>query len=254
MLLLDFRNWKIQNLGIIPNTQTALLKKDFEVLKNILKTNVLKTVTEKPLSLSSLFFENSHTVAVSAVRNLKSYYGLIDEVLDVKNKELIDYTEAIKEEVFFYGSESLVAHPSSEIALAGINQKTDESLFEEYCEDFELTPFSFDLPDGLFTRDIACFLGTTLLVCLDYISDKKTKKSLLANLKINGIDIITVSKEQVSMGILNFTVINDTVLMPKSVIEIFTTVQLNKLSEIEIIELSLSFLDQANIKLRDVII
>ncbi len=254
MLLLNFKNWSFSKTQLLPNAQKAMLKKDFDTLQTTLNLDVIETLIEQPVSLSKLFFENKTTIGVSSIKNIASYYQLIDTILEKKNKEVIDYTEASQEEIYFSGAENLNAHLNSEIAICGINKHTDESLFEEYCEDFELTPFSFEIPDNLSTRDICVFTNNTLLICLDLIKDKKVKKNLIKLLHQNNIQIINLQQNQISTGILNLIYSDNTIIMSQTTKELFHNTQLSQLNKHTIKIINCPTLELAQIKLRDIIL
>ncbi|MEN8765536.1 arginine deiminase-related protein [Wenyingzhuangia sp.] len=253
MILLDFRHWAFdQVLGCLPDTQIELLQKDFDMLLKVEEFKILDLIVGKPLSISSLFFKNESQIAISPIENLPG--GLIDVVLELEDKAVVDYSGAAREEVYFHGQNSLVSHQLKEIALCGVNAFTDESLFEEYCEDFELTPFCFDLPDNLLTRDIACFVDDILLICWEYIEDKKVKKQLFSILKSNGIKVITVTKNQVSQGILNMSLLNGKLLITQEAFCLFTEKQKQEISKQDIEVVPLPFLERLGLKLRDIIL
>lgn len=255
MILIDFRNWIFdKSLGFLPNAQKELLQRDFDTLTKNTNFKILDLGAVKPLSISNLFFKNKEQIAVSPLKNIETYYEAIDKVLETENKGTIDYTEAAEEEIYFYGQNSLVSHLASEIALCGINENTDESLFEEYCEDFELTPFSFDLPDDILTSDMACFVGNTLLICLAYIKDKKVKKDLFSLLKANRISTITFTKEQVEHGVFDMKPVGDKLILTQKAYDVFTEDQKNALLEIKTEIIKIPFLEKAGIKLRDIIL
>lgn len=257
MILVDFRNWDFgKSLGYLPSAQKELLQRDFEVLNELGDFEVLELfgVDKKPIVLSDLFFENKDNIAVSPVKNVSNFYESIDLVLETKNKEVVDYTEAADEQVYFYGASSLVVHSDSEIALCGINDFTDESLFEEYCEDFELTPFSFEISNDFLTSDIALFTGNTLLLCLDFIKDKKTRKDLFSLLKLNHLDVILVTKEQVEKGVLNMKLVENTLIITKQAEVLLTKQQKEQLLKNNTKVATLPFLEKVGVKLRDVIL
>lgn len=255
MILIDFRNWIFdKSLGYLPNAQKELLQRDFDTLTKNTDFKSLDLGAVKSLHISSLFFKSEAQIAVSPVKNISDFYEVIDRILEIENKETIDYTEAAEEEIYFHGQDSLVSHSISEIALCGINEKTDESLFEEYCEDFELTPFNFDLSKELLTSDMACFIGNTLLICLDYIKDKKVKKDLFSFLKANGICVITFTKEQVIQGVFDMKALNEKLLISKKAFDLFTEEQKQKVSNIHVEVVVLPFLEKTEIKLRDIIL
>lgn len=252
MVLIDFRSWEFKGSGFLPNAEKELLKRDFEAISSKAEFQILEVERTEALCLSSLFFENASDIAVSSIQHIEKYYKVIDAVLSKKDKEVIDYTEAGEEEVYFYGADSLVAHLNTEVALCGINTLTDESLFEEYCEDFELTPFSFDLPEGVFTSDVAFFANNKLLICLEYIKDKKQKKQLTSLLKKNGIELVAFTKAQVDEKVLNVKMLNNgRLLILNSAYDLFTEKQKEAVLDVEVIELP--FLEKAGVQLKDIL-
>ncbi len=255
MILLDFRNWEVESsLQMLQNTQKALLKKDFDTLLAVIAVGVVDLGKVEAYTFSNLFFENGNSIAVSSVKNVASFYKSIDTIIDAKQKEIIDYTEASEEAVYFYGTNSLVANLHCEIGICGVNSLSDESLFEEYCEDFELTPFSFDLPEGLYTSDIAVFVNNTLFICLDFITDKKNKKALLNLVKAKGIRVIAVQKTQVEKGVLNMKFVNNTLVITTTAYALLTDTQKKELIDFSVKQVSLPFLDRIGIRLRDIIL
>lgn len=254
MVLIDFRNWSFENFGYLPNAKSELLRRDFNSIKESINIDVLDLGSLEPFKFNSLFFENTNTIAVSPLKNIESVYASINSLLEAKNKEVMDYTEAAEEDVYFYGKNSLIAHLGSEIALCGINTLSDESLFEEYCEDFELTPFSFDITDEFLTSDFALFIGNTLLICLEFIKDKKTKKDLFSILKQQNIDVITLTKSQIESGITNIKLVGETLLITKKSYDLFTENQKQQLENFTIKIIDVPFLEKAKLTLSDVIV
>lgn len=254
MILVDFRGWEFKTqTAYLPNAQKELLQRDFDALKNIQDFNIVKSPVQA--KLSDLFFKNNHTIAVSPVNNIKHFYETLDTVLEIEDKEVIDYTEAAEEEVYFYGNNSLVAHHVLEIGICGINRNSDESLFEEYCEDFELSPFSFDLPEGLMTSDIAFFANNKLLMCLEFVKDKKAKKQLISLLKSAGIELVSFTKQQVEKGVFNAKLLNsDKMVIAQNAYDLFTEKQKEAILGIDLKIVELPFLEATEIQLRDLIL
>ncbi|WP_010137162.1 arginine deiminase-related protein [Ochrovirga pacifica] len=254
MILLDFRNWEFTTQKkYLPNAQKELVQSDFNILSELQDFSILKTTI--PVSLSDLFLKNENTIAVSSVKDIERFYETLDSVLEVEDKEVMDYTEAAEEEVYFYGSSSLVVNHKVELGICGVNENTDESLFEEYCEDFELNPFSFDLLKGVFTSDIALFVGNKLLMCLDYIKDKKLKKQLIGLLKNSGVELIAFTKEQVEQNAFNAKLLEDgRLVILQTAYNLFTEKQRAAISDIDLEIVALPFLEEANVKLRDILL
>lgn len=253
MVLVDFRKWSFGDLSYLPDSQKELLQRDFKTLNSIGDFKVID-FKKREILISDLFLENKEVVAVSSVNNLSDYFKTIDVVLEKKNKEVIDYTDAADEEVYFYGSNSLVAHHTAEIGICGVNKNSDESLFEEYCEDFELTPFSFELPEGIFTSDIAFFTINKLFICLDYIQDKKEKKQLFSILKSSGIELVSFTKEQVEQKVFNMKLLEDGhLLILQSTYDLFTEKQKAAMLDLDIEIIKLPFLEEVGVSLNQLL-
>jgi len=252
-MLINFTQWEFKT-DLLPNTLKILVTKDFETLKKISECSVLDLGILKPFKISSLFFERNGILGVSPIAHVNKFYGVIDTVLASKNVEVIDYTTAAEEKVYFNGADSLVANFKFEIGLCGINKYTDESLFEEYCEDFELTPLSFDLPDDVMTSEMSFFIGNILFICMDFIVDKKVKKQILSIVANVGLKVIYITKQQVKKGVLNMKCVADYLVITDTAKNELTNNQLKELESSKIVlkEVFLPFLDKEGIKLRDV--
>lgn len=138
--------------------------------------------------------------------------------------------------------------------MCGVNEFSDEALFEEYCEDFEMNPLVFSLPENLLTSDVAFFVNNKLLMCLEFVKDKKMKKQLLTMLKINNIELINFTKEQVTKGVFNAKVVAvDKLLISKSAYDLFTEKQKEALLGVRVEEVCIPFLEAQGVWIRDLI-
>lgn len=254
MKLVDFRNWEFKISNVLPNAQKALIKKDFDTMQSRTGFDVLKNESNEPLFFSSYYYENEDLLGISSLPKVHDFLNMFSDFIASKEKDIVDYSEAADEKIFFYGSKSLVAHSESEIGVCGVNSLSDESLFEEYCEDFELTPFGFELEEGKFTSDVCLFIGNTLFVCWDYIKDKKEKKQLLSLLKRYNIEVFSINKSQVEKDILNMVFVNRKLWMFKSVFEQFSDEQKKKLERFELEIIEAPFLESERVKLADIIL
>ena len=133
---------------------------------------------------------------------------ILDEIeasgFEIKN--VVDYTSAEEEEVFLEGTGSLVLDRVHRKAYCALSPRADESLFIEFCEDFEYTPVVFtayQTVDGkrlpIYHTNVMMGVGETFaVVCLDCIDDKKERKNLIDHLKETGKEIIAITEEQVN--------------------------------------------------------
>lgn len=117
---------------------------------------------------------------------------------------IVDYTEAEDEDVFLEGTGSILMDRQNERAYCALSARADESLFIEFCEDFEYTPVVFtanQTVDGkrlpiYHTNVMMCLAEDFCVICLDTIDDKKERKNVLKHLKETGKQVITITEEQ----------------------------------------------------------
>jgi hypothetical protein len=133
-----------------------------------------------------------------------------EEVLDqleaegYKIENIVDYTSAEEENVFLEATGSIALDRENRKAYCALSQRADESLFIEFCEDFEFTPIVFtanQTVDGkrtpiYHTNVMMCVGETFAVICLASIDDKKERKNVLKHLKEDGKEIIDITEEQ----------------------------------------------------------
>ena len=121
-----------------------------------------------------------------------------------KINNFIDYTEAEDEDVFLEGTGSLLLDRTNRKAYCALSPRADESLFIEFCEDFEFTPIVFtanQTVDGkrlpiYHTNVMMCLAETFAVICLDTIDDKKERKNVVKHLEADGKQIIKITESQ----------------------------------------------------------
>lgn len=118
--------------------------------------------------------------------------------------DVLDFTDAEKEEIFLEGTGSIILDRVNDLAYAAISQRTDEELFIEFCEELEYTPVLFNANqtvDGkrlpiYHTNVMMCVADDYAIICLSTIDDKKERKYVVENLKDSGKEIIVITEEQ----------------------------------------------------------
>ena len=121
-----------------------------------------------------------------------------------KIENIIDYTSAEEEGVFLEGTGSLLLDRINSKAYCALSPRADESLFIEFCEDFEYTPVVFtanQTVDGerlpiYHTNVMMCLAEKFAVICLDSIDDKKERKQVEKSLKQDGKTIIAINETQ----------------------------------------------------------
>jgi hypothetical protein len=128
------------------------------------------------------------------------------EAFGYKIDQIIDYTSAEDEGFFLEGTGSMVLDRANRKAYCALSSRTDEDLFIEFCEDFEFTPVIFsanqtinnELKVVFHTNLMLCIAENFAIVCLEVIKDKKERKKIIANLKANEKEIITITTNQLN--------------------------------------------------------
>ena len=118
--------------------------------------------------------------------------------------DVIDYSSAEDEAVFLEGTGSVVLDRENSKAYCALSPRADEELFIEFCEDFEFTPVIFSANQTVDNERKAIYHTNVMLsvaetfavICLEAIYDKKERKNVLANLKADGKEIITITAQQ----------------------------------------------------------
>ncbi|MBN4070804.1 amidinotransferase [Olleya sp. AH-315-F22] len=126
------------------------------------------------------------------------------ETQGFKINNIMDYTSAEEENIFLEGTGSLVLDRVNRKAYCVLSQRADESLFTEFCEDFEYTPIMFSANQtvngerlAIYHTNVMMCLGETFaVICLDSIDDKKERKNIVKHLKADNKEIITITESQ----------------------------------------------------------
>mmetsp|Transcript_3203 Transcript_3203/g.11571 ORF Transcript_3203/g.11571 Transcript_3203/m.11571 type:complete len:312 (+) Transcript_3203:1035-1970(+) len=130
------------------------------------------------------------------------------EVLEAQGfhiENIIDYTSAEEEEVFLEGTGSMALDRIHRKAYCALSPRADETLFIEFCEDFEYSPVVFVANQTVegkrkaiyHTNVMMCLAETFAVICLDSIDDKKERENVKKHLKNDGKELIVITEKQV---------------------------------------------------------
>ncbi|WP_353779808.1 citrulline utilization hydrolase CtlX [Winogradskyella sp. 3972H.M.0a.05] len=119
---------------------------------------------------------------------------------------VLDYTSAEEEDVFLEGTGSLLLDRVNRKAYCALSPRADESLFIEFCEDFDYFPVIFtanqtvgDERKAIYhTNVMMCLAENFAVICLDSIDDKKERKNVIKHLKEDGKEIVDITEAQVN--------------------------------------------------------
>ena len=175
-----------------------------------------------------------------------------DIIVDLKHSfgfetvEIVDFTEFEEHDVFLEGTGSIVLDRINKTAYAAISPRTDRNAFEQFCEAFDYTGVVFEslqtTSDGsreqIYHTNVMMCVGTGwAVICLDSVDDEEDKQILTDSLKEDGLEIITLSEDQISRFAGNMLEVasenDDTarIVMSKSAYDALTDDQKSTLSK-----------------------
>lgn len=151
------------------------------------------------VGLYPMFAQNRRLERRDAVLELLESEGF-------KIENIVDYTSAEEEDVFLEGTGSLLLDRVNRKAYCALSQRADESLFIEFCEDFEFTPVVFTANQTVNNKRVPIYHTNVMMclgqdfsvICLSSIDDKKERKNVIKHLKEDGKEIIDITEEQVN--------------------------------------------------------
>jgi hypothetical protein len=214
--------YQAQDNSVLPTTINAQAQQEFDIFVEKLSTKGINVVviddTNEFNTPDSVFpnnwisFHANRTVAVYPMyaenRRLERREDILEE-LESKGFQIdniIDYTSAEDEEVFLEGTGSMVLDRMNGKAYCALSPRADESLFIEFCEDFEYSPVVFTANQTVnnerkaiyHTNVMLSVAETFAMICLEAIDDKKERKNVVKQLRENGKEIIVITEEQVA--------------------------------------------------------
>lgn len=123
-----------------------------------------------------------------------------------KINNIIDYSDAEHEGVFLEGTGSIVLDRENKTAYCSLSERTNESLFIEFCEDLEYTPIVFNAKHTINNKRVPIYhtnvmmsvAKTFAIVCLNAIDSKAERKLVQTTLNNSKKEIIFISEEQLA--------------------------------------------------------
>ncbi len=188
---------KLQSYGI----QVIVVSdtEEFDTPDSIFPNNWISFHQDGTIALYPMFAENRRLERREDILTQLEEAGFVIE-------NVMDYTNAEKEEVYLEGTGSLLLDRVHKKAYCALSPRANEELFLEFCEDFEYTPVVFtanqtvnEQREAIYhTNVMMCLAETFAVICLDSIDDKKERKNVLKHLKEDGKEVIAISEEQVN--------------------------------------------------------
>ncbi|MDC8005540.1 arginine deiminase-related protein [Aureisphaera galaxeae] len=121
-----------------------------------------------------------------------------------KIENIVDYTAAEEEDVFLEGTGSILMDRVNQKAYCALSPRAHESLFIEFCEDFECDPVVFTANQTVKGQRLPIYHTNVMMalaenfavICLDTIDDKHERKNVLKHLKENGKEVVNITEAQ----------------------------------------------------------
>ena len=208
--------------NILPAAINAKSQQEFDAFVKKLKVKGIEVIvvndTVEPNTPDSIFpnnwisFHENSEVAIYPMFAKNRRLERREDVLDILEEKgfvienVIDYSDAEKEEIYLEGTGSMILDRENRKAYCALSPRADEELFIEFCEDFEFTPVIFTANQTVtgkreaiyHTNVMMCVTETFAVVCLNAIDDKKERKNVLKHLKTDGKEVINISEKQVN--------------------------------------------------------
>lgn len=119
-------------------------------------------------------------------------------------KEIIDCTATENENKFLEGTGSMVLDRKNKIAYAAISERTDKTLFLNFCKKTNYKAITFEafqtvnkkLEPIYHTNVMLCVADQYVVICLESIKDLKQRQTIIQHFEQFNKAIITISEAQ----------------------------------------------------------
>ncbi len=188
---------KLRGIGV--NVVVVDDTDDFDTPDSIFPNNWISFHEDGRVGLYPMFAENRRHE-----RREDVLFALEDEGFYIEH--IYDYRDAEDEGLFLEGTGSLLLDRVNKKAYCALSPRADESLFIEFCEDFDYFPVVFTANQTVegkrmpiyHTNVMMCLGETFAIICLDSIDDKKERKNVIKHLEEDSKEVIRISEEQVN--------------------------------------------------------
>ena len=188
---------KLRGIGV--NVVVVDDTDDFDTPDSIFPNNWISFHEDGRVGLYPMFAENRRHE-----RREDVLFALEDEGFYIEH--IYDYRDAEEEGLFLEGTGSLLLDRVNKKAYCALSPRADESLFIEFCEDFDYFPVVFTANQTVegkrmpiyHTNVMMCLGETFAIICLDSIDDKKERKNVIKHLEEDSKEVIRISEEQVN--------------------------------------------------------
>ena len=213
-------NYFQEDIDLKNSSINVRAQQEFDAFVAVLRSKGVKVIvvedTKDPDTPDSIFpnnwisFHRNGTVGLYPMFAENRRKERREDILDILEKDgfiiknTMDYTSAETEGLFLEGTGSIIMDREHQKAYCALSERAHESLFIEFCEDFDCMPVLFTanqtvegqrLP--IYHTNVMMCLGEEIsVICLDAIDDKKERKNVVNHLKESNKEIVAITEEQ----------------------------------------------------------
>lgn len=133
----------------------------------------------------------------------KDIFQLIEEKGTIINN-VDDFTFWEEENLFLEGTGSMVFDRVNKIAYAALSERTDKSVFLQFCKVFDFEPVYFSAYQSVnkkrlpiyHTNVMMCVADNFVVICIECIDNAVERKKVIDSLKKTGKEVIAISEKQ----------------------------------------------------------
>ena len=189
-----------------------------------------KTIALYPMFANNRRLERSEDVIVFLEKN------------NIEINQVVDYSEAEHNDLFLEGTGSMVLDRISNKAYCSLSERTNESLIDEFCNDFKFMPIifnSFHTVDSkrqiiYHTNVMMCLAEKYVIICLDSIDNIEEREKVVQSLEDDNKELIVISENQLSSfagNMIELKADNDsTIIMSQTAYDSLDVIQIKKIS------------------------
>lgn len=119
-------------------------------------------------------------------------------------KNIDDFTFWENQNLFLEGTGSMIFDRQKRIAYAALSERTDKSVFLQFCKVFEFEPVCFSAFQTVgesrlpiyHTNVLMSLANEFAIICLDCIDDSAEKEMVIKHIENSGKEIISISENQ----------------------------------------------------------
>ncbi len=171
------------------------------------------------------------------------------DILDFLNeqhcgvKNIDDFTFWEEQNLFLEGTGSMVLDRVNRIAYAVLSERTDKTVFMQFCKVFEFKPVCFNAYQNVHDKKYPVYHTNVLMsvaneyavICSDCIEDENERNTVLSELRQSGKEVIAISEEQMIHFAGNVLQVETKdgkplLVMSQSAHDVFSNEQLKRLS------------------------